>query len=375
MLFVGDKITTFSDNQPPINPKKCELCIEKKRIMNRLLIVNLCLILICAGQTVRSADSIRVTMPDMREWLKFDGAIKTKLEISTDSGSIRFNVRNSRMGLRGDIGEYLSYRVQVELSSEGSFAPLDLFGTLKPAKGLSISLGQTSVPFENSYIITPAEMMFSNRAFVGKFFTPGSRDIGAVIHYRFVSGKLPFELQAGTFNGGRINNPQWTDRPSYALRMSVGKMEGFRTSAKIYRYAGETLDLLLWGADLHYAGKRLRLEAEAMNRNPEGGGGETLFGAYIQGAYVFDLNRSKIFHNLWPALRWDAMGYGTDRNGFDVNRLTFGLNFGLSLKPFASVLRVDYEQYFVRGGHFPEFDNRDLHVSDNKLTIELLIKF
>ena len=343
--------------------------------MNKILTSILSFILITSAQFARSADSIRIVVPSLREWVKFDGAIKTKLEISADSGAMRFNVRNSRMGLRGDIGEYLSYRIQVELSSEGSFAPLDLYGTLKPAKGLSINLGQTSVPFENSYIITPAEMMFSNRAFIGKFFTPGSRDIGASLQYRFTPAEIPLELQAGAFNGGRINNPQWTTRPSYAFRITAGSMEGFRTSAKIYRYAGENLDLLLWGADLHYAGKHLRIEAEAMNRNPEGGAGETLFGAYIQGAYVFELNKANMFHNVWPAFRWDAMGYGADKNGLDVNRLTVGLNFGVSLKPFASVLRFDYEQYFVRSSHFPEFDNRDLHVSDNKFTIELLIKF
>jgi hypothetical protein len=314
-------------------------------------------------------------MPALREWMKFDGAIKTKLEISADSGAMRFNVRNSRMGLRGDFGEYVSYRIQVELSSEGSFAPLDLFGTLKPAKGLSINFGQTSVPFENAYIITPAEMMFSNRAFVGKFFTPGSRDIGAVVQYKFALWKTPFEFQAGTFNGGKINNPQWTNRPSYAFRMIAGKMDGFRTSAKIYRYTGESLELFLWGADVHYAGKRLRLEAEIMNRKHENSRQEDLFGAYIQGSYLFNLKKTAMIHSIFPSLRWDAMGYGFNKNGPDVNRITAGLNLGLTLKPFESVLRLDYEQYFVRNNDFPEFDNRDPHVSDNKFTVELLLKF
>ena len=82
-----------------------------------------------------------------------------------------------------------------------------------------------------------------------------------------------------------------------------------------------------------------------------------------------------MFHSIFPCLRWDAMGYSVKKNGLDVNRLTAGLNFGLTLKPFESVLRFDYEQYFVRNNYFPEFDNRDLYVSDNKFTVELLLKF
>ena len=39
-------------------------------------------------------DSLRIAVPALREWMKFDGAIKTKLEVSADSGVMRFNVRN-----------------------------------------------------------------------------------------------------------------------------------------------------------------------------------------------------------------------------------------------------------------------------------------
>jgi hypothetical protein len=320
----------------------------------------------------RPADSS--SLLPLRKWVKFDGVIKTKLEVSTEDGVMRFNVRNSRLGVRGDIGEYISYRVQVELSNEGNFAPLDLYGILKPAKGLSINFGQTSIPFDNQYIISPAEMMFSNRAFAGKYFSPGSRDIGAVVNYRFPLEAFPLEGEVGMFNGGTINNPQWTDEPSYAARLIAGRMDGFRTSVKLYHYNSETVEMFLWGADVHYASDRLRVEAEAANRTSHTARRD-LFGTYIQGTYMFDLRNGKMFHSLSPAFRWDAMGYDVMDAGFDVNRLTFGLNFGLDLKPFDSTLRIDCEQYFVRNGDFAEFDNRDLHVADNKVTLELVLRF
>ncbi|MDR2910335.1 MAG: hypothetical protein LBV47_03075 [Bacteroidales bacterium] len=320
------------------------------------------------------ADNSETAATSLRKWVQFDGAIKTKFEMSTDGGVMRFNVRNSRLGLRGDIGEYVSYRIQADLSNEGVFQPLDLFGTLKPAKGVSINFGQTSIPFDNQYIITPAEMMFANRAFVGKYFTPGSRDIGTVVKYSFPTKAFPLEGELGMFNGGKINNPQWTDNPSYAARLIAGSMDGFRTSAKVYQYNGEIVEMLLWGADVHYANERLRVEAEVMNRTAHTTSRD-LFGTYIQGTYMFDIKNGKMFHNLSPAFRWDAMGYDVTDAGFDVNRLTFGINFGLDMKPFSSTLRINYEQYFVGNDNFAEFNNRDPHVSDNKVTLELLLRF
>ncbi|MDR0540793.1 MAG: OprO/OprP family phosphate-selective porin [Dysgonamonadaceae bacterium] len=323
----------------------------------------------------QTKDSIN-TSASLLKSLKFDGAIKTKVETSVEAGVTRFNVRNSRLGMRGDIGDYFSGRVQVELSNEGVFSPLDLYGVLKPSKNFSFLFGQQSIPFENAYIITPAEMMFANRTFVGKYFTPGTRDIGAVIQYKCFSRFLPLEMQAGLFNGGKINDPQWTNQPSYAFRLIAGNMDGFRASAKIYKYNSDRLNLLFWGADVHYAGRRFRVEAEAMNRKSNTTGLD-LFGTYIQGAYSFDCPAVRMFHVLTPALRWDAMGYDVLNHGMDVNRLTAGLNFALSFIPYDSVLRFDYEQYFVRNGakNFPDFDNRDPHVADNKITLELVVRF
>ncbi len=328
---------------------------------------------VCAAQ----ADSTGVSLSDLKDLkftIRFDGTIKAKYEVSATDGMMRFNVRNSRLGLRGEIGDYVAYRIQVELSNEGVFSPLDLYGTLKPWKGFYLHLGQTHVPFDNDYIISPNKTLFANRAFVGKFFTPGSRDIGAVAGYKFRAG-IPWEAQAGVFNGGKINNPQWTDRPSYAARLIAGTMQGWRSSVKIYRYRSQTLDQFFWGADLRYATDRLRIETEVMHRHSYTLD-RNLLGAYLEGAYAFDFNALKIFHYLTPALRWDAMGYQKGNNVFDVNRLTAGLNFGLSKVPYKSTIRIDYEQYFVRKGtDFIDFEDRDTHVADNKFTIELMLTF
>jgi len=84
-----------------------------------------------------------------------------------------------------------------------------------------------------------------------------------------------------------------------------------------------------------------------------------------------------MFHSLSPTFRWDAMAYDVIDTGLDVNRLTFGINFGLDVKPFDSTLRINYEQYLLHNKDFDVFTgHRDYpQVSENKLTLELLLRF
>ena len=335
------------------------------------------------SQSAYPSDEVVASLPEIPRTMRFDGVIKTKLETSVKSGYMRFNVRNSRIGVRGDIGEYLAYRVQVELSNEGILQPLDLFGTLKPANNLRFIFGQQNIPFDNIYVIGPGDMMFANRTFVGKFFTPGSRDMGAVAQYRFSLRNFPMEGQAGIFNGGVINEPQWTKKPSYAFRLLAGNMTGFRTTAKAYKYNRESLgnntklDYFFWGIDARYADSKLCIETELMKRRSLTDDLD-LLGGYIQGAYTFVLrNTDAMFRTLTPAMRFDAMGYNAWNKGFEVKRLTAGVMFGLTFLPFDTLLRIDYEQYFVDDNlQFPDFrPGRDDYVTDNKATVELLVRF
>lgn len=345
-----------------------------KKILQLILILFILNQFVTAQSSINDSTGISV----FRNWMKFDGTIKTKLETSTIDGVIRFNVRNSRVGIKGDIGKYVSYKVQVELSSEGTLAPLDLYGVLKPIKGLSINFGQTPIPFDNDYIVTPGSMMFSNRSFTGKYFSPGSRDLGVVAMYTTsFFNFFPISGEIALFNGSKMNNPQWTNHPSFAARATFGSMEeGFKTSYKVYQYnnINDTLSKLLLGADVRYATEKLRLEAEVTAKIAQLTH-QDLYGTYIQGTYAFDLKKTKIFHSICPIFRWDAMGYEILKSGFDVNRLTFGVNFGLNLKPFISTLRIDYEHYFLATDDFYEFNSFDAHVSDNKITLELVLRF
>lgn len=302
----------------------------------------------------------------------FDASIKTKYEYALKTEMSRFSVRNSRMGLSGAIVPSVKYRAQVELSSEGNFEILDLNVSMTLFEGFTVTLGQTHIPIFNSYIITPSQVMFANRAFIGKYFT-GTRDIGLIANYRFKAGEVPFSFQIGTFNGSKINNPVWTNRPSYAARLEVGEMTGWRSTAKIYRYPYSTTeDFIIMGADIRYGRERYKFEAEVMNRHNRYDHTDRL-SAYIQGGYSIPVNNFLIFKDVTPAVRWDVIGENIGENKFDATRITFGLGFALTDKPFGSLLRFDYEHYFV-DRPIPEFNRYD-EMDSNKFTVELLIIF
>jgi len=312
--------------------------------------------------------------------ISYDGVIKTKYEYATETGMSRFSVRNSRMGLKGKLSAPVSYRVQVELSSSGEFEVLDLSGTLNLFKNFYITLGQTGIPIYNSYITSPADIMYANRAFIGKYFT-GTRDIGALAEYSFNAGSVPVTMELGVFNGNTINDPVWTGNLAYAARVQFGTMEGLRSTVKVYDYPKSVQsDYFIWGADLRYGKERFSIESELMSRYNRFDKTDRL-SLYLQGAYSFPLERSGgfhdltsgVFHDVTPIARWDAIGENVGKNDFDVTRLTLGVNLGLNSKVFDSSLRFNYEHYFVERA-IPEFDRYE-EMDSNKFTVELLIIF
>lgn len=303
---------------------------------------------------------------------KVDGTLKNKFEHAPKTNMSRFSVRNSRVGVAGNINPYSAYRVQVELSNEGKFSVLDLSGTLKPIEGLSLTLGQTSIPLFNSYIVTPGTMMFANRAFLGKYFL-STRDLGFLAKYDFYLATIPTKVEFGVFNGNTINDPVWKKNMSYGGRIELGSMQGFRMTAKIYDYPNdETTHFLFYGADLRYEQKRWKVETEIMKRESKTEFHTDFLSYYLQSAYTIPV-RTKMFEFVRPAVRWDAIDGQPEVSGFDVNRLTTGIGFGFKSERFSSILRLDYEWYMVN--HKMDIFDPSEEMDSDKVTLELVFTF
>ncbi|HPR20959.1 MAG TPA: hypothetical protein PLH60_10475, partial [Proteiniphilum sp.] len=274
--------------------------------------------------------------------------------------------------VKGGINSFASYRAQLELSDNGDFKVLDLYGTLVPVEGLSLTLGQMGIPLFNSYITTPATMMFANRAFIGKYFL-STRDLGMMAKYKFRMGNLPVNLEGGLFNGNAINDPVWKNKLSYGGRIELGSMQGARVTAKMYNYPkDETKQFFIYGADFRYATSNWKVETELMKRESKSEAFSDLLSYYIQSAYYLPLD-NRFFDRMIPALRWDAVDETFDQDGFDVNRLTAGLGFGFNRSGYNSVLRFDYEWYMVDNDMTIFAENPEM--DSNKFTVELVIAF
>jgi hypothetical protein len=310
---------------------------------------------------------------------EISGLIKTKWEYCFDDNTNRFDVRNARLKIGGKLNRFVNYGMQMDYSTHGKLSFLDGYVQLKPWDNLTLWLGQFIVRFSENYVISQYQNMFSNRSFIAKFVNPDARDIGTQLDYKITG--IPLTVHVGVYNGCGINNPQWQQSPFVLSRLVYGTMEGFRAGVKYY--GGKTVAggrIANYGFDLRYAGKRYTLETEYVVKDSLNSDAY-LSAAYLQGAYFFPVN-TKMARYLAPTVRGDAMGYDFFGRGFDVRRLTLGLNTGLEINRMNAEIRLNYE-YFIKKNeskmkedtYYSAYFERTDKAMFDKFTLEFLIKF
>lgn len=341
------------------------------------------------------------------------GAVKAKMELSTTDGEYRFNVRNSRIGVKGFVSPSMRYAVQVDFNNEGKISILDSYVTYF-RKNFEFTLGQQQYKFSTDLDRGPSSNMFANRSFIAKYLTSyygstlagdqaeeyvktiGSRDIGALGRYSFRAG-IPMRVTVGVFNGSGSNNPEWSKSVNLSTRLDIGKREGLGGAASFYtgrtpldvhvvetdgvkKEEDFTQKIRMWGCELHYVGDRFLIEAEVAQRILFDKEKDVITAAHIQGYYQFGLPRNGFAEHIAPIARWDT-GHGVDflnsqtklHDRFNANRMTIGVNFGLSPKLLKSELRLNYEKYFL--GHHKPSDFAANKLLQDKFTIEVVASF
>jgi len=305
--------------------------------------------------------------------------LKTRYELSTEEGYSRFSIKNARLGVQGDVSKFLSYRFMVDFSAENKLSVLDLYAVLKPSKRLSFTLGQQGLSLFNPWTVSPNNVDYVNRPFVGKYFL-SSRDIGVSMKYALKQQGFPINLELGVYNGAGINNPTWSKSVAVGGRLEFGSTkEGFRASAKFYnvKNADNATDLYI-GGDLRYCNSDFKIEAEYMTKN-YGQELEDIYNTdahsalYLQSLYKIKVN-NKTFSRIEPLLRWDAMGYNVSDRGLGVNRITAGANFVFKTIACTSMLRLNYEHYLNNSMDMSAMFKNERY-NENKLSIEYLLYF
>lgn len=288
---------------------------------------------------------------------KLEGSLKTKYELNTETGLMRFEVRNARFGARGSLNKYFAYRAEIDLSDEGRIRMLDAFIKYTPIKNFDIYIGQRKVPFGSDYLRSPVEILFANRSFVSKYVNDGLRDIGLVLNYNFTF-HVPIELWVAAMNGTGNNNPQWIDKPNLSGRLAVKPLKNYRIIANYY--SGSTIlekRLTMVGGELRYQNQNLLIETEYLQRHftDTSNVSKVQDAMYIHSSYMFPTKWHQVKY-ITPVIRYDFMGTGSFKNDL-AERITAGLNFGFETKPFITEIRFNYENYFkgISASHFDKF--------------------
>lgn len=371
--------------------------------------------LFCGSAVAQSDDSEQDTTRTARVSYvpKIDGAVKVKLEVDLQDAAYRFNVRNSRFGVRGNVSKSMYYWIQVDFNNEGKISILDSYVGYTIG-GFDAKLGQQQYHFSTDLDRGPTTNMFANRSFLAKYLTSyygsevsdgkivsyvktlGSRDLGLSMSYRFKTD-VPLNLIAGVFNGSGTNNPEWGKRVNLMGRIELGGDKGLQGSVAYYHgyspqhvkveeqngtFVTEDFEqkLRMVGGELRYTRGGLLLEGEYARRYLCMEGATAMMAtALVQGYYRFQLPKCPTIDYIAPIARWD-MGNNVDylnvqnklRETFEANRITVGVNIGFGTKWIQSEIRLNYEKYLLKEQPSDFWGNKLLH---DKFTLEVVASF
>lgn len=305
------------------------------------------------------------------------GTIRGKYEYQPEEGQGRFQVRNARVSLDGDLNKVVSYKVEIDLSDEGKIKMLDTYTRIKPLRGLDFTIGQMRAPFTIDAHRSPHLQYFANRSFIAKQ-VGNVRDVGLTLGYELPTA-LPVKLEGGLYNGtGLTNQKVWHKEVNYSAKAIVLPTEGLNLTLSVQGIKPEDVWMRSYDIGTYYEAGRFHIE------------GEYLYKQYSDNAFKdvhsvdafinYDQPLKKVFQKMSFLARYDMM---TDQNDaktrdeatgaltitdYKRHRLTGGITFSLS-KAFRTDIRLNYEKYFYPEGSIAKESEQD------KVVLELMVRF
>ncbi len=347
---------------------------------------------------------------------RIDGAVKAKFELSTYDGEFRFNVRNSRFGVSGNVSRRMTYRMQVDFNNEGKVSILDAYAGYQAGRW-DVRLGQQQYHLSTDLDRGPSSNMFANRSFLAKYLTGyygselvdgkptafvrtlGSRDLGVMATYT-LKKRIPLKFFFGIFNGSGINNPEWGRTVNFVGRVEIGQAvnDGWRVALAYYDGSAPMHDRVIENrgvyeqvpfkqkmkigvAEMCYRAGFFFIEGEYARRYLENYSGkyQVLTASHIHTYYRFPMRPTCALNHIAPIVRWDV-GNGMDYlntvtksvQTVSANRITAGVNFGFGKKFTRSEIRLNYEKYFLKNTPSDLAINK---LYQEKFTIEVVAAF
>ena len=308
---------------------------------------------------------------------KINGTLRAKYEYQTGMGAGRFEMRNARVSITGNVLPIVAYKTEVDLSDEGQIKMLDAYARIFPVKGLTVTAGQMRVPFTIDAHRSPHQQYFANRSFIAKQ-VGNVRDVGLTLGYKMPT-QIPVTLEAGLYNGtGLTNQKVWHKEVNYSAKAILYPVEGWNLTLSVQGIQPEEVWMRSYDVGTYYEFGRFHIE------------GEYLFKQYSHKAFKdvhaadafinYDLPLRKTFTKISFLARYDMMTDQSDAKTQDEqtgglvttdykrHRVTGGITLSLS-KAFRTDLRLNFEKYFYPENSIAKESEQD------KVVLELRVRF
>ena len=326
-----------------------------------------------AAATLQAADDGVDRSPEI------NGTVRGKYEYQPQIEAGRFQVRNARVSISGDLSRVVSYKAEIDLCDEGVLKMLDAYARFNITPNLHFTIGQMRVPFTIDAHRSPHQQYFANRSFIAKE-VGNVRDVGAQLSWNF--GKaVPVVITAGLFNGSGLTNQKdfWTDNINFSAKAQVTLPYGFNVVLSAQKIRPDHVNVMMYAAGAFYDDGRLHAEAEYLYKTYAGGAFNDVYSFDGFVSYRFPIaDGRKAVKSISPLVRYDSMNDHSDgvRNAQGVlgiddyarSRITGGVTISLGT-PFVSDIRLNYEKYFYREGAVPDVSEQD------KFVIEFMVRF
>lgn len=312
------------------------------------------------------------------------GTVRAKYEYQPEIKSNRFQVRNARFSLTGNVHKIAGYKLEVDLSDQGKMRMLDAFAQIKPVKGGTFKIGQMRVPFTIDAHRSPHSQYFANRSFIAKQ-VGDVRDVGASIGYDFNTLNTPIILEAGLYNGnGILEQKEWTKDINYSAKAQFFPVKGFNITLSTQKTSPDKYSLYMHDIGTYVEFCNLHIEAEYLFKHYQDKIYQNVhaFNSFIN----YDIPLKKVFSKVSLLCRydmmtdhWDGATYETvtENNNetlkvvttdYKRHRITGGTTLSLA-KPFKADIRLNYEKYFYAKNAVKDISEQD------KICFEVMVRF
>lgn len=345
-----------------------------------MLIMVLLPLVLKAQNPYRNEDGKKIDKEELetKDYLpEVHGTIRTKFEYQTEMAASRFEVRNARISITGNVLPIVAYKAEVDLSDEGQIKMLDAYARLFPVKHLTVTAGQMRVPFTIDAHRSPHQQYFANRSFIAKQ-VGNVRDVGVTLGYK-LGTEIPVTLEGGIFNGsGLTNQKEWHKEVNYSAKAQFLFARKLNLALSIQSIQPQAVRVNSYDVGAYYESGRFHIE------------GEYLYKTFSDNAYQdvhavnsfinYDLPLRKVFSKMSFLARYDMMTSQSDGKTIDKetgalvttdykrHRVTGGVTFSLS-KAFRTDLHLNFEKYFYAKNSIAKESEQD------KIVLELMVRF